>query len=78
MSLEKTHRVFIPNFYNLGIRGNDEIQLIVEVERLDGQIIKVVFHQKRLAGAQIIQQHLQKQIKTTISSSSSIWISTNK
>lgn len=30
----------------------------MEVKRLDGQVVEVVFHHQWLAGAQVIQQHL--------------------
>lgn len=33
---------------------------MVEVEGFDWQVVKVVFDQQRLAGAQVIQEHLRQ------------------
>lgn len=59
-SVWETYSVFIPDFYNLRVCRNNKVQFIVEVKGLDWQVVKVIFHQKRPAGAQIVQHHLQE------------------
>lgn len=58
-----SYSVTVPDFDDLGVGRNNKIQLIVEVQALDGQVVEVVFDQQRLAGAQVIEQHLQDQTK---------------
>lgn len=53
-----TDGVFVPDFYYLRVSRQDEVHLLVEVESFDWQVVKVVFDQQWLAGAQIIQEHL--------------------
>lgn len=38
----------------------------MEAERLDGEAVEVVFDQQRLAGPQVIEQHLRGQINNKI------------
>lgn len=58
-----SYSVSVPDFDDLGVGRNNKIQLIVEVQALDGQVVEVVFHQQRLAGAQVIEQHLRDRTK---------------
>lgn len=58
-----SYSVSVPDFDDLGVSRNNKIQLIVEVQALDGQVVEVVFHQQWLAGAQVIEQHLRDQTK---------------
>ena len=59
MSETGSYGVFVPHFDDLGVGGDNQVQRIVEVERLDRQVVEVVFDQQRSAGAQVVQQHLQ-------------------
>lgn len=58
-----SYSVSVPDFDDLGVGRNNKIQLIVEVQALDGQVVEVVFDQQWLAGAQVIEQHLQDRTK---------------
>lgn len=51
--------VLIPHLYDFCVSGHNQVQLVVEVEWLDWQVVVVVSDQQRLAGAQVIEQHLR-------------------
>lgn len=63
MAATESYSVFVPEFYNLRVGRHDQVQLIVEVEWLDWQVVEVVFNKQRLAGAQVIEQHLWDKAK---------------
>ena len=63
IAVTESHSVFVPNLYNLRVSGNNEVQLFVEVERLDWQVVEVVFNQNWLAWTQVIEQYLQEKTR---------------
>lgn len=61
------HCVFVPHLDDLGVRRQNQMQLVVEAERLNRQAVVMVLHQQRATRAQIIQQHLTVNERQTTS-----------
>ena len=52
------YRVSVPDLDDLGVCGQHQVQVVLEVEGFDGQAVVVVLYQQGAIGAQVIQKYL--------------------